>query len=514
MPRQIKFWAVYCLQLLYGTAAASDLSGRTHARWYQQLNSPTNAEFRRRIDLADTRGPPKGDSDWRRLGFEGRLPNAVLRDNRIMDSHFLPSLRQLRTFAAVARFENISRASAHLHLAQSAATQAIATLEAKLEVPLFIRRNKGAYLTEYGKILEKRTTRFFETIESAICELSNDADPVHRVAATSASYRVTNSQVRALIAIYEAGSFTQAARQLGVSLTSVHRSARSLEVQLQKKIFKNTALGVTTNERGSKFAERLLLASRELEWGLEEVYARRGIVHGRILVGALMLAGSYLLASTLSKFISVYKSANITVINGPYDALLEKLRAGSLDFLIGLLKNPAPADDVTEEELAQDPYVIAVRMGHPLANKKEVTRGDLVGLDWILAPSLACASRRIAFENTFRGLGAPYTTVEIHSLPAITSILSNSDRTAILTQSELEVACQQGQLLKALNFGPIEPTTAIGVTIRKEWRPTYLQRMFLEFLRGQTKPQSFMKRISGPISSPPPAVSVRRKRSA
>jgi LysR family transcriptional regulator of gallate degradation len=254
----------------------------------------------------------------------------------------------------------------------------------------------------------------------------------------------------------------------------VHRSARSLEAQLQTEIFQNTALSVTTNERGNKFAERLLHASRELEWGLEEIDAKRGIVHGRILVGALMLAGSYLLTSTLSKFISVYNSANITVINGPYDALLGKLRAGSLDFLIGLLKNRAPANDVVEEELTQDPYVIAVRGGHPVASKKEISRADLVGLEWILAPSLACASRRMAFENTFHGLGRPHTNVEIHSLPAIASILAHSDRAAILTQSELEVACQQGQRLKALNFGPIEPSSAIGVTIRKDWHPTYL----------------------------------------
>jgi hypothetical protein len=166
-----------------------------------------------------------------------------------------------------------------------------------------------------------------------------------------------------------------------------------------------------------------------------------------------MLAGSYLLASTLNKFISVYKSANITVINGPYDALVGKLRAGWLDFLVGLLKNPAPADDGAGSVCDRRPH------GPSLANKKEITGGDLVGLDWILAPSLACASRRIAFENTFRGLAGPHTNVEIHSLPAITSILANSDRSAILTQSELEVACQQGQRLKALNFGPIEPST-------------------------------------------------------
>jgi DNA-binding transcriptional LysR family regulator len=401
-----------------------------------------------------------------------------------MEGHLLPSLRQLRTFAAVARFESISRASAQLHLSQSAATQAIAILETKLEVPLFVRRNRGTYLTEYGEILEKCTARFFATIQRAIRELGDEAGPVHSLQATSAAYRITNSQVRALIAIYEAGSFTQAARQLGVSLMSVHRSARSLEAQLQRELFQNTALGVTTNERGAKFAERLLHATRELEWGLEEVGAKRGVVRGRILVGTLMLAGNYLLASTLSKFISVYKSATVTVTNGPYDALLAKLRVGSLDFLVGLLKDPAPVDDVIEEELTRDPYLIAARRGHPLANKKEITRADLVGFDWILAPS--CASRRSAFENTFPGLCGPHPNIETYSLPTITSILANSDRMAILTQSELEAARQQGQRLEALNFGPIEPSTAIGVTIRKDWHPTYLQGIFLEFLREQT----------------------------
>ncbi len=178
-----------------------------------------------------------------------------------MEGQFLPSLRQLRTFVAVARFESISRASEQLHLSQSAATQAIATLETKLKVPLFVRRNKGTYLTEYGKILEKRTTRFFDRIEGAIRELGDDTGSVHSLSAPSTSCRITNSQVRALIAIHEAGSFTQAAGQLGVSLMSVHRSARSLEAQLQKEIFQNTALGVTTNERGAKFAERLLHAN-------------------------------------------------------------------------------------------------------------------------------------------------------------------------------------------------------------------------------------------------------------
>jgi LysR family transcriptional regulator, regulator for genes of the gallate degradation pathway len=243
-----------------------------------------------------------------------------------------------------------------------------------------------------------------------------------------------------------------------------------------------------SHERGAKFAERVLQATRELEGALEEMDAKRGVVRGRILIGALALAGTYFLASKLSQFVSAYEFADVTVINGPYDALLPKLRAGSVDFLVGLLKNPAPVDDVIEEELLPDPYVIAVRQDHPLAGKERVTRADLVGFDWILPPSGAW--RRIIFEKTFSGLSGPHSNIETHSLPTIASMLASTDRMTILTQTELQVAHQPGQPLRALNFGLIEPSTAIGVTIRKDWRPTYLQRTFLEFLHGQTVRQA------------------------
>ena len=307
--------------------------------------------------------------------------------------------------------------------------------------------------------------------------MANGSDNVLKIPGVEASYRITKSQLSALIAIYESGSFTQAARRLRISETSVHRSARLLEAQLQTKIFKYTALGVTTNERGARFAQHALRAMREIEWALEEVDAERGVARGQILIGALTLAGTYFLASKLSKFVETYKLANIAVINGPYDTLLAKLRAGSLDFLVGLLKKPAPVGDVIEEELLPDPYVIAVRPAHPLANKKWVTRDDFRSFDWILSPS--GATRRIVFQNTFPGLSGPHSNIESSSLPTITAMLANTDRIAILTQSELHVAHQQGQPLQALNFAPIEPSTAIGVTTRKDWHPTYLQCMFL-----------------------------------
>jgi hypothetical protein len=55
-----------------------------------------------------------------------------------------------------------------------------------------------------------------------------------------------------------------------------------------------------------------------------------------------MLAGSHFVAVELGHFLPKSTEVRVDLLNGTYDALLTKLRGGSIDFLIGLLKNPPP----------------------------------------------------------------------------------------------------------------------------------------------------------------------------
>ena len=62
------------------------------------------------------------------------------------------TLEQLRVFVAVAEHLHVTRAARALHLAQSAASAAIATLEAQYDTKLFHRVGRGIELTEAGKV--------------------------------------------------------------------------------------------------------------------------------------------------------------------------------------------------------------------------------------------------------------------------------------------------------------------------------------------------------------------------
>ena len=65
------------------------------------------------------------------------------------------TLRQLQIFLAVARYQNISRAAKSLHMSQSAASEALLTLERTYEVSLFDRVRNKLVLNAIGHTLRR-----------------------------------------------------------------------------------------------------------------------------------------------------------------------------------------------------------------------------------------------------------------------------------------------------------------------------------------------------------------------
>src|SRR5215470_13155090 len=260
-------------------------------------------------------------------------------------------------------------------------------------------------------MFRRRTERLFAQIEQALGELGVPACQAPVMAG-----RITRSQMRSLISIVENGSFAQAARALGVSQPTLNRAARDLERDLRKPLYHRTASGVFATPAAGEFARKLKLATREIEWGIEELDSARDGFSGQIVIGAMQLAGSFLLASVLNEFISAYPKVNVRISNGSSGAMLSSLRAGNVDFVIGLLRDPVP-EDLIEESLAEAPYVIAGRHGHPLFSKRKVTLDDLAAYDWVVGTP--GAHRRLCFDTLFTSRSTPRARIETSSLPMI-----------------------------------------------------------------------------------------------
>ena len=129
-------------------------------------------------------------------------------------------------------------------------------------------------------------------------------------------------------------------------------------------------LASTATPTAAEFARKIKVAQREIDWGIDEVEAARGNIGGEIVIGAMLLAGSVVLASVVNEFVSAYPNANIRILNGNAEDMLRYLRAGDVDMVIGLLRD-SRSTDLAHQALAETPYTVVARHGHPLIEKSQ-----------------------------------------------------------------------------------------------------------------------------------------------
>ena len=197
-----------------------------------------------------------------------------------------PNIRHMRTFLEAAKSGSVSVAADRCALSQPAATQAIKRLEADLGTPLLVRRSRSLALTRPG-------TLFAARVERALDHLHAGARAAVRNSATRAApfdRRVTAAQLRTLIAVAGSGSFTVAARRLGLSQPSVHRAARGLEDVAGTPLFKATPSGVDLTAAAQAFLLGAKLAQSEIRQGIEEIGQELGQDRSSFVLGSLPLA--------------------------------------------------------------------------------------------------------------------------------------------------------------------------------------------------------------------------------
>ena len=392
----------------------------------------------------------------------------------------LLNLRHLGAALEVRRLGSISRATESVHMSQSAITQGLNKLERELGFDLFTRSHDGVATTDEGRIFlsrAKQAVRFLSEIDRVLARpRGKSGAPVWR--------SLTVNQLRALMTVVEQGSYTLAARHLKLAQPTVHRAVKDAEGVCGYKFFQTSPSGVESSWHARQTARYIALFFAELAQGIEEVQEHRGQMTGQLRIGSLPLSRTRLVPKAVVCLLKEYPESRVSIIDGPYDEQLHALLHGHLDVVVGALRDPLPSPDIIQKELFRDALSIVVRPGHALETRGSVSVAELRQLDWV-APRENTPARE-AFTQFFEknGLAPPQHVIECSSLVATRRILMDSDRAALLSSRQVEVEVRFGLL--AVNTRVLQETDRrIGVTRRKIWKPTLIQRRFLELLERE-----------------------------
>ena len=395
----------------------------------------------------------------------------------------IPNLRHLSVFCAVARLGSVSAAARAAHLSQPAVTQAVGSLEEDFGSALFVRTIHGMEPTEAGRLCAARVSSALQRLEAAITAA---APQPQAWAGASVIHGITSRQLQALVAAVDAGGFGRAARLVGMTRATIQRAARELEERIGAPLFETTSHGLRPTREALRLGLQVQLASAELAQARAEVAASVGAEAGQTVIGAMPLGRSFMVPEAVLRFAARRPRHQVSILDGPYESLLDALRRGRADVLVGALREQIPSD-VVQDPLFDDPLAIIVRRGHPLekmsgGGRRAPPAEALADFSWI-APR-AASPLRLHFERLFAGAKGPppAAAIECNSLIAARALLLRSDRAMLLSAQQAHHELAAGELV-ALPHPAGRVVRAIGLTRRRDWQPTAAQAELLDILR-------------------------------
>lgn len=400
--------------------------------------------------------------------------------------HIEPNLRRLRAVSEVARCGSVRRAAANLYLTQPTVTRAVQKLEREIGLPLFERTAAGMACTPYGDAVLRRTGLLLAHLDKASAELAALQAGARAQPRAALAHTLTHRHLQALIATFDHGTQSAAAAQLRVSQPAVTQALGDLERLAEMPLLLRTSRGMAATAAGEILIRRGKLALAELTALRSDIAEHLGLVTGSVNIGVLPLAGTLLVPRAVNRLLQAHPELRVRLVDGPYDTLLQRLRCGDLDVVVGPLRTPCPADDVMQQALFDGELSVIARKGHPLARQRGLTLGDLQDWPWVLPGSGTPA--RALIERVMRdaSLPMPDNPVEANGLATLRALLMESDRITVISRHQIYFE-ERGGLLDVLPVELGDTARSIGITTRLDASPPRGVLALLDHLRSAGK---------------------------
>ena len=281
------------------------------------------------------------------------------------------------------------------------------------------------------------------------------------------------------------GSISRAAEALGLSQPALSKSLRRLEASIDAKVVKRTPKGVELTSVGSALlaqVHRLRLTLNDISREAADLSQGRA---GHLRVGTPGGFALDLVPTACDTLLKEAPKVTMKIIVGDRDASLTGLRTGELDLAIITFQTPHH-EDLGEEHLMDEEFVVYASANHRLAKRKQLTLADLVGERWTTGFVNGPPERRLSqvFEDS--GLPPPNIAIETAFLPIRYHLVAASDLLSFNSRRMVRYAAARLRI-RELHVKELAYTRRVGVYYRQDAYLSPAARRFIEILKTKAK---------------------------
>jgi len=262
-------------------------------------------------------------------------------------------------------------------------------------------------------------------------------------------------------------SVGKAADVLHVSQPAVTKTIRELEAALDVKLFEKEGRGIRITRYGEVFLRHAGVSVAAIQQGIDSVSRAHTNSGPPLRIGALPTVSARIMPNAIQLFLAEETGSPVKIVTGENLVLLEQLRIGVLDVVVGRLAAPEQMTGLSFEHLYSEQVVLTVRRGHPLLAAKSFKVSRLRDFT-ILMPTRGSIIRPFA-ERFLLSHGIAELPVEIETVSDSfgRALLRQSDAIWIISEGVVAGDLADGTLAK-LPIDTSETKGSVGLTTRTD----------------------------------------------
>ncbi|WP_337270674.1 pca operon transcription factor PcaQ [Oryzifoliimicrobium ureilyticus] len=288
--------------------------------------------------------------------------------------------------------------------------------------------------------------------------------------------------LHAFIEVARLKSVVKAAGFLNVSQPAVTKTIRELEDALGVTLVEREGRGIRLSRYGEVFLKHAGAATAALRHGIDSVSHERLREAPLIRVGALPTVSSRIMPRAMNLFLKERMGSRVKIVSGENSVLLEQLRFGELDLVVGRLADADKMAGFTFEHLYSEQVVFAVRAKHPILSSNDSLFSQL-SLYPVLMPSTGSIIRpfvdRLLIANGISGIPSQIETISDSFGRAF---VLTSDAIWIISSGVVLRDIQNG-LIQRLPIDTSDTQGPVGLTMRTDVVPSIAMSFLLQTIR-------------------------------
>lgn len=240
-------------------------------------------------------------------------------------------------------------------------------------------------------------------------------------------------QVRYFLKVAEVLNFSEAAKALFITQSTLSQQIKQLENEFDTLLFERNSHEVALTEAGSELlvlAKKLLKNAAECEQRMQDL---KGVLVGDLNIG-VTFTFSPLLTETVVEFQKLYPNVRLNVFYKTMSELMEMLLHREVDFVLAF-RPTSEQEHIDSHVLFSNELVAVVNERHPLAQRSSITLKELELYD-LAMPAMGLQARN-SLNDMLIGDSQLKITLEMNDVNILLKLIRQSKLVTVLAEASI-----------------------------------------------------------------------------